>query len=82
MIELIPDNNQDNVTRIDGFREQPDHVPAKRTVKNMGTTAEETAPLIEPGTYQMVYVTRSTTYVYKTPQLVIRFLVFDSGEFF
>ena len=78
MPQIIAENDQANVTRIDSFRDRSKLVPAK----SKGMTTNELSPLVKPGEYQMVYVTRSTTYVYKTPKLVIRFRIVDSGEFF
>ena len=78
MSQIIAENDQANVTRIDSFRDRSKLVPAK----SKGMTTNELSPLVKPGKYQMVYVTRSTTYVYKTPKLVIRFRIVDSGEFF
>lgn len=63
------------VTSIDGFR--------RRSTEDQGAAivSLDLSPLVKPGIYSMVYVTRSTTYVYKTPKLAIRFRIVDPGEF-
>ena len=78
MTEIVPENGQAKVTRIDSFRDRPERAPAK----SKGRTSQEIAPLVEPGEYAMVYVTRFTTYVHKTPKLAIRFRIVEHGECF
>ncbi len=83
MTEVIPDNTQATVTRIDTFRERPKRVPAKRTAKSKGITTDELSPLIKPGDYQLFYIGRYTTYLHgQSPKLALKFRIVDQGDCF
>lgn len=77
MTEIIPDNNQDNVTPIDGFRRQ--------STKDQGAAivSLDLSPLVKPGVYSMVFVSHRTALCFGTaPKIALKFRIADQGEFF
>ena len=77
MTKIIPDNNQANVARIGGFREQSDddYGEIKVVVDN--------APLVAPGTYRLAFVNRRTALIYgRAHKVALRFQIIDQGAFY
>lgn len=83
MTEIIPDNHQATVTRIDRFKVRPEPVPAKRTAKSKGLTTDELSPLVKPGEYQLFYIGRYTAYLRgHNPKLALKFRIQNPGKFY
>ena len=71
----IPDNDQATVTRINGFREHPDH--------DGPTISVECSPLVAPDIYRLRFVGYRTALVYrKAPKVALLFRIIDQGEYY
>lgn len=77
MPNIIAENDQATVTRIDGFRDQSndDHGEVKVIVDH--------APLVTPGNYRMAFVSYRTALIYgRAHKVALRFQIIDQGEFY